>query len=185
MAAYKLTGTKTFMGQDTYGVNTNLRRNGKKIATYVNDGSGGPSFIDWVSTDEQQFTAEITPFMIELWEQEWEIEKDSGIYNDWDNFLNSRMNFDEGIWMWFIEHLLELEADTDEIKRSKPSMNQNVWKIITYGPSPIQRGKTYHFNAPKNMAEEEVRAQLEDMSEMKSGIASLRVLSENKELVIN
>lgn len=45
--SYEVKGVKGFMGRDCPGYNATLYRDGVKIATVVNDGSGGEERIDW------------------------------------------------------------------------------------------------------------------------------------------
>lgn len=54
---YAVKGVKTFMGMDTQGYNCNLYRKGKKIASVIQDGSGGGTFLDFTSkTEEKEFS---------------------------------------------------------------------------------------------------------------------------------
>jgi len=62
LSDYSLKAVKTFVGRDGYGLNANLYKGKKKVATILDTGDGGEMDINWVDFKEDEVEITETGF---------------------------------------------------------------------------------------------------------------------------
>jgi len=142
---YSVKNVKNFMGRDTYGFNCTLYRDGKKVATCIDDGNGGEIDIQWSGPVPRTGASQ------EAWKRwhEWKDNEEKILVSHIQTLPKVKSEYGDGGDLtidegWFVTELVnKYERDKEIRKMRRQCQSKTLYR------TPDQ-GKTQYYihNAP-------------------------------------